>query len=135
MRGGVGAAGVVCRSVVGSWPVFRACVAGSDLLRCSDWAATWGLSSHRCVYCATHDGRVISAAPDVTQPGRRVELCGVCGSYTKVIDAASPTPFPLTAIEDLATMDLDQGAMARGYYRPDLFDLDAIDPPTTPTCG
>ena len=49
-------------------------------------------------------------------------------NYTKVIDVATPTPFPLLAIEDLATMDLDQGAMERGYRRPELFDLDTIEP-------
>ena len=68
------------------------------------------------------------AAPDVARPERRVELCGACGGYTKVIATDSLTPFPLIAIEDLATMDLDEGAMARGYHRPDLFDLDVIDP-------
>jgi hypothetical protein len=69
------------------------------------------------------------AAPDMSQPGRCVELCAGCGGYTKVTGAASLTPFPLLAIEDLATMDLDEAAMNRGYQRPDLVDLDAIDPP------
>ena len=67
------------------------------------------------------------AAPD--HPGRRLELCGNCGGYTKAIDAAALTPFPLVAIGDLATMDLDAGAMSREYRRPDLIDLDAIEPP------
>jgi hypothetical protein len=31
-------------------------------------------------------------------------------------------------------MDLDEGAMSREYRRPDLFDLDAIDPPAS-ECG
>ena len=119
----------------GSWPALIEALDGSQSLRCSYCAATWALTSRRCAYCANADGRFLVAAPDVTRPGRRVELCGACASYTKVIDTASLTPFPLIAIEDLATMDLDQGAMARGYYRPDLFDLDTIDPPTTPTCG
>ena len=30
-------------------------------------------------------------------------------------------------------MNLDQGAMNRGYRRPELFDLDAIEPRTS-TC-
>jgi FdhE protein len=128
----------------GSWPALLETVArrsalreGSlaDHLRCSYCAATWELSSHRCVYCANADDRFVVAAPDVDQPGRRIELCGACGGYTKVVTAEALTPFPLIAIEDLATMDLDEGAMARGYHRPDLFDLDTIDPPTTPNCG
>jgi len=50
-----------------------------------------------------------------------------------VIDVRQPTPFPLLAIPDLATMHLDQGAMSRGYRRPELLDLDAIEPRTS-TC-
>ena len=98
-------------------------------------ASTWALTRRQCVYCANGDDRFLVAAPDVDRPGRRVELCGACGCYTKAVDAPSLTPFPLIAIEDLATMDLDEGAMARGYHRPDLFDLDTIEPPPTPNCG
>jgi len=129
----------------GSWPAFieslargsalrEGCLEGG-LLRCSYCVATWTLSKQRCVYCSNDDERFMVAAPDVTRPERRAELCGACGGYTKLIAASSPTPFPLIAIEDLATMDLDEGAMARGYQRPDLFDLDVIEPSSTPTCG
>ena len=69
----------------------------------------------------------VAAAPDVSEPQRRVELCGGCSGYTKVIDVQEPAPFPLLAIADLATIHLDQGAMSRGYRRPELFDLDAIE--------
>jgi FdhE protein len=125
----------------GSWPALieslarRSAAREGGALRCSYCAASWELSSRRCVYCANEDDRLVVAAPDVERPGRRLELCGACGGYTKVMTAADLTPFPLIAIEDLATMDLDEGAMARGYHRPDLFDLDTIDPPTTPNCG
>ena len=59
---------------------------------------------------------------------RRIELCAKCGSYTKVISVDEATPFPLLAIEDLATMDLDGAAMERGYRRPELYDFDSIEP-------
>jgi formate dehydrogenase maturation protein FdhE len=72
------------------------------------------------------------AAPDVSRPQSRVELCGACGSYTKIIEVDDPTPFPLVAIEDLASIDLDRGAMSREYQRPELFDLDTIEP--RPSC-
>jgi hypothetical protein len=49
-----------------------------------------------------------------------------------VVEVETPTPFPLLAIEDLATMSLDRGAMERGYRRPELIDLDAIEPRKTP---
>jgi FdhE protein len=121
----------------GSWPAFietlpgRRSAAREGGLRCSYCAATWELTSQRCVYCANNDDRFVVAAPEMDRPGRRVELCGACGGYTKVMAAEVLTPFPLIAIDDLATMDLDEGAMRRGYHRPDLFDLDTIDPLTS----
>jgi hypothetical protein len=118
----------------GSWPAFIEQIDGRDCLRCSYCVATWALSRRRCVYCGNGDDRFLVAALDVDRPGRRVELCGACGCYTKAVDVASLTPFPLIAIEDLATMDLDEGAMARGYRRPDLFDLDTIEPLSS-ECG
>jgi len=86
------------------------------------------------VYCGNAGDDFVTAAPDVARADRRVELCGACGSYTKVIEAAAPTPFPLLAIEDLASVDLDQGAMTREYGRPKLFDLDAIEPSPRGDC-
>ena len=92
------------------------------------------MTSRRCVYCGNSDGRFVAAAPDMAHRDRRLELCGACGSYTKAIAVTSLTPFPLMAIEDLATLDLDQAAMGREYSRPPLFDLDAIDPPALSPC-
>jgi FdhE protein len=117
----------------GSWPAFIESCAGTYTLRCSYCALRWSLNSHRCVYCGNTGDDFVAAAPDVKHPQRRVELCGGCGGYTKVIDVVDSTPFPLLAILDLATMSLDQGAMDRGYHRPELFDLDAIEPRTS-TC-
>ena len=112
----------------GSWPVFIEARPAAQTLRCSYCAFGWTLDSRRCVYCANTGEDFVTAAPDVNQPQRRVELCGRCSGYTKVIDVAESTPFPLLAIADLATIDLDQGAMERGYRRPEMFDLDAIEP-------
>jgi FdhE protein len=115
----------------GSWPVLIEVRAGTRVLRCSFCASAWSLTSHRCVYCANTDERFVGAAPAPSDPARRIEFCGACGNYTKVIDVAEPTVFPLLAIEDLATVDLDQAAMDRGYSRPRLFDLDTIEPRTS----
>lgn len=119
----------------GSWPALVEWLNGARVLRCSFCAASWELTSHRCIYCGNADKRFVAAAPDMAHQGRRLELCGGCGSYTKVIEVGSLTPFPLVAIEDLATMDLDEGAIGREYGRPPLFDLDAIDPPARSGCG
>jgi len=115
----------------GSWPAYIEAQDAARVLRCSYCALGWSLQSHRCIYCAHAGENFVAAAPDVNQPERRVELCGACGGYTKVIETAEPTPFPLVAIEDLATMDLDRGAMERGYRRPELVNLDAIEPRAT----
>jgi len=117
----------------GSWPVLIESIGGTRHLRCSFCAGDWTLPTRACVYCGNAGENFVSAAPDVAHPARRVELCASCGNYTKVIDAAVQTPFPLLAIEDLASVDLDGAAMDRRYRRPELFDLDAIEP-LKPTC-
>jgi formate dehydrogenase formation protein len=118
----------------GSWPALIEEVKGVRCLRCSYCSASWELASERCVYCGNAGSDFVTAAPDMSRKSRRVELCGACGSYTKVIETANLTPFPLLAIEDLASVDLDQGAMAREYGRPKLFDLNTIEPPLA-GCG
>jgi FdhE protein len=118
--------------VCGSWPAFIEAHAGARSLRCSYCAVGWPLQAGGCIYCANADARFVAAAPDVNRPERRVELCGRCSGYTKVIEVAAPTPFPLQAVADLATMDLDHGAMNRGYRRPELFDLEDIEPQSSP---
>ncbi len=117
----------------GSWPAFIEARSGRHTLRCSYCALGWSLRSQGCIYCGNDGEGFVAAAPDVNQPQRRVALCGRCSGYTKVIEVEAPICFPLVAIEDLATMNLDQGAMNRGYRRPELFDLDAIEPRTS-TC-
>src|SRR5205823_4722977 len=102
----------------GSWPAF---IEAGCLLRCSYCAASWALNSRRCLYCGNNDDRFIVAAPDMARADRCLELCGRCRGYIKALEVASP--FPLIAIDDLASMDLDEGAMRLGYHRPDLFDL------------
>ncbi len=112
----------------GSWPVFIESRHGLRELRCSFCALGWTLQSHRCIYCGNGGDNFIAAAPDVSRARHRVELCGQCACYTKVIEVAEPIPFPLLAIEDLASIGLDHGAMERQYGRPDLYDLDSIEP-------
>jgi hypothetical protein len=45
-------------------------------------------------------------------------LCNSCGGYLKTVDVAALSPFPLLAIADMETMDLDLAAMERNYRRP-----------------
>lgn len=119
----------------GSWPAFVELVDGVRALRCSFCALSWAGPSHRCIYCGNAGNDFVTAAPDISRRSRRVELCGQCGGYTKVLEVSAPTPFPLLAVEDLASMDLDEGAMSREYGRPELCDLDAIEPLKSPGCA
>ena len=62
----------------------------------------------------------MTAAPDEERKDRRLEVCSSCGGYLKTIDIAALSPFPLLAIADIETMDLDVAAMEHGYARPPL---------------
>jgi formate dehydrogenase maturation protein FdhE len=53
-------------------------------------------------------------------------VCGTCHSYVKTVDVTEPSPFPLLAIADLETMDLDVLAMQQGYQRPPLRSFGAV---------
>jgi Protein involved in formate dehydrogenase formation len=107
----------------GSWPAVAEVTAGQRLLRCSFCAKSWGMSSYRCIYCANDSETFITAAPNPEQPGRTLQLCNACGGYLKVLELSMPTEFPLVAIEDLASMDLDMVAIERKYMRPALPEI------------
>jgi FdhE protein len=107
----------------GSWPALAEAGTGGHQLRCSFCAARWALASYRCVYCANKSRTFVTAAPDLQVPGRRLQLCGACGGYVKVLEVASPARFPLLAIEDLGSMDLDLIALERKYLKPPLAEI------------
>lgn len=102
----------------GSWPALIEVLNGAHIPRCSFCASAWATRSHQCLYCGDSGDDLVAAAPDLERKHRRLDLCRRCGSYTKVIEVTALSPFPLIAIEDLATSDLDRGAMERGYGRP-----------------
>jgi FdhE protein len=106
----------------GSWPAVIEASGGGGL-RCSFCAAGWRLSSYRCLYCGNDGESFVTAAPDPEQPGRRLQLCGECGGYAKVLEVHEPIEFPLVAVEDLASMDLDVVAIERKYLKPPLPEI------------
>ncbi len=103
-----------------SWPALAEVVATHRVLRCSFCALAWELDRYACVYCRGDGERFVTAAPNEERKDRRLELCGTCSAYLKAIDVPELSPFPLLAISDLETMDLDMAAMERGYGRPAL---------------
>ena len=107
----------------GSWPALAEFAGGHRVLRCSFCAVGWELTAYGCIYCRERAKPFVTAAPDLERPTRRVEICGSCAGYLKTVDAPELTPFPLVAIADLETMDLDLAAMENGYRRPQLPDV------------
>jgi FdhE protein len=102
----------------GSWPAMAEVVDGHRVLRCSFCATAWELPTYACVYCGEDGEPFVTAAPDEERKDRRVEVCSGCGGYLKTVDTAALSPFPLLAIGDLETMDLDMAAMEHGYAKP-----------------
>ena len=74
-------------------------------------------SIERCTYCGEQGDRYTRVVPDRERPGRRLELCRACGGFLKTLDVEVVTPFPLLAIEDLASSDLDQAAVHHKFKR------------------
>ena len=62
----------------------------------------------------------VVVTPDASKPGRTLETCRSCKGYGKTIDADASVPFPLLALADLDSMDLDMVAMHDGFARPAL---------------
>ena len=107
----------------GSWPALAECAASHRVLRCSFCSAGWELNAYACIYCGEAGDPFVTAAPDQERKDRRVEVCSACQAYVKTIDLPALSPFPLVAIADMETMDLDLAAMEHGYGRPPLKDF------------
>jgi formate dehydrogenase maturation protein FdhE len=105
----------------GSWPALAEFFGGERLNRCAYCACMWPFGGG-CTYCGQSGAAFRTIALDARTPGRRLELCRGCGGYLKTIDVERPTPFPLLAIEDLATGDLDTAAARHGFRRISLSD-------------
>lgn len=101
----------------GSWPAIAEFFGGERLLQCDFCACAWRPRGRSCAYCAEAGQPFTTIVPDRASPGRRLEVCGSCRGYLKTIDVAAPAAFPLVAIEDLASNDLDRMALHHGFRR------------------
>jgi FdhE protein len=104
----------------GSWPALAEVVGGHRTLRCSFCSSAWELPTYACIYCDEQGEPFVTAAPDEERKDRRLEVCTTCGGYLKTIGLPELSPFPLLAISDIETTDLDVAAMEHGYARPAL---------------
>ena len=99
----------------GSWPALAELVNGQQVHRCALCAAAWTRPDGACSYCETP---LPVPTADPALPIREARTCEHCHGYLKRITTAACLPFPLVAIADLDTMDLDLDAMQRRYTRP-----------------
>ena len=104
----------------GSWPALAEIARGHRVLRCSFCALAWEVPPATCVYCGKGGESFVTAAPVAEPHDRHVEICSACAGYLKTVDTDELLPFPLVAIADMETMDLDMMAMERGASRPSL---------------
>jgi FdhE protein len=102
----------------GSWPALAEVAQSHRVLRCSFCATAWEMNHYACSYCDEGGEPFVTAAPDTDRADRRLELCSGCGGYLKTMDVPALSPFPLLAIADMESMDLDVAAMERGFQRP-----------------
>ena len=115
-----------CCPACGSWPALAEEVAGIRHLCCSFCGAAWQPAIRRCIYCTeAGESFVVAALSETEKRSRRVELCRTCGGYLKSLTAAGMTPFALLPVADLASSDLDVGAVDRGYIRFSMREVDA----------
>ena len=85
-------------------------------VRCGSCGADWRIGRLQCLYCGNEDHKTLRHLYDeATREKMRVEVCGKCKGYLKVISAFTPAPPEMLPIEDLASLHLDYIARDRGF--------------------
>ena len=102
----------------GSWPTLVEDLHGTRRLRCSFCATAWDVEGRACLFCGDSGEKLATLTPDPSRPRRTVDLCGTCHGYSKTVETGESLPFPLVALADLESMDLDMIAMQHGCARP-----------------
>jgi FdhE protein len=108
--------------VCGAWPAMieQRGLERERRLRCGRCGADWGAIAHRCVFCGENDhNRLGALVADETGEARRIETCGTCHGYVKVLAALRPASSDELSLDDLATIELDLAALERGFRRPE----------------
>jgi FdhE protein len=107
--------------VCGAWPTLAE-VRGLERThrwRCGRCGGDWGLALLRCPYCGEADHqRLVSLTAEEHDATCAVDACLTCRGYVKKRLVLQPIPPYAIALEDLATVDWDIVALARGYRRP-----------------
>jgi len=107
--------------VCAAWPVLAE-QRGTERrrwLRCGRCGSGWTYSSHTCAFCGNEDHRTQGyLAPDGAWESQRATTCDRCHGYLKTLATTGPLEPADIALRDLTTLELDLGAIQRGYARP-----------------
>lgn len=91
---------------------------GERRLRCGMCGAGWYYPRLQCAFCANQDYRQLGYISAEGQAEKyRLQTCDLCRGYLKTVVTFDPIPADLLAVEDLATLHLDQMAAERSYAR------------------
>ena len=104
--------------ICGAWPALAEArgLERERRLRCARCGGDWRTEWLRCPFCRNRDHlRLGALAPEGTRETRKAETCADCRRYVKTVTTLRATPPAEVAIQDLATVDLDVGAIAHGY--------------------
>lgn len=91
---------------------------GAHHLRCLQCGADWRIRRLVCPSCGNEDHASLQTLYEESRrETRRVEACGRCRRYIKLVAATAALPDELLAVEDLATVGLDRAAQEHGFLR------------------
>jgi FdhE protein len=108
--------------VCGAWPTLAEVrgLEGERRLRCGRCGADWWADWLRCPYCDNREHTRLGAlVPSGAAETCRIETCEACGGYIKTHTTLSGADAAALALLDLATVELDLAALARGFRRPE----------------
>jgi FdhE protein len=107
--------------VCGAWPAFAEVrgIQRARHLRCGRCGCSWPMPVLACTYCATTDHDALGALVVDDKTARwSVDVCHSCSGYLKSFTTLQPTPSNEILVHDLASVDLELAAVARGFVRP-----------------
>lgn len=107
--------------VCGSWPALAEVrgIERSRYLRCGRCGGEWRAHSLHCPYCSVNDhDELVALVPEHDRSHAVIEACKRCLGYVKTFTRLQGCPPGTVMLEDLASVDLDVVALARGYTRP-----------------
>jgi FdhE protein len=104
--------------ICGAWPALAEArgLERERRLRCARCGGDWRTEWLRCPFCGNRDHlRLGALVPEGAMETRKAETCAACRRYVKTVTTLGATAPIDVALQDVATVDLDLGALAHGY--------------------